>query len=314
MTMLSELRWLGGWTFRSSAVIDREIDEELDFHITSRTQDLIASGMPPDEAAAEANRQFGQRETIRRQCQAIGYGDNRWLMFGFGVGLLSAVLSIGWLMSRLNQVQLQNQQILSQLQALQPVKEKKLDLTGEIIDAKNAPVAGAKVLLIFKSWPGGQYQQEDFQTTSDKDGKFNFPELYTTKTQTAFLVTILADNQTMQSEYVLYKANANVKPFRFQLKPAIDKTFILQTSDGKPLANKLVFPGTRKPANSEDQFLIYHQSAEAAGRKSDAKGKVRLPFFEAGDEIELSLADGKTIQVVVDQSAEQSLTVDAKAR
>jgi hypothetical protein len=54
--------------FRSRR-IDAELDEELAFHIAELTDDLVAEGLSPEEAAYEARRRFGaytrQREETR---------------------------------------------------------------------------------------------------------------------------------------------------------------------------------------------------------------------------------------------------------
>ena len=49
--------------------VPAEIDEELNVHIEMRTDELVAAGMPPDEARREAIRQFGDIETTRRYCR-----------------------------------------------------------------------------------------------------------------------------------------------------------------------------------------------------------------------------------------------------
>ncbi len=48
--------------------IARHVDEELAFHIVMRTQQLIAAGMSPDAARAEALRQFGDIGAVRDDC------------------------------------------------------------------------------------------------------------------------------------------------------------------------------------------------------------------------------------------------------
>jgi len=50
--------------------IPRHVDEELAFHIEMRTQHLIARGMSPDAARAEALRQFGDLTAVRQACIA----------------------------------------------------------------------------------------------------------------------------------------------------------------------------------------------------------------------------------------------------
>jgi predicted permease len=50
------------------ARIAHEVDDELAFHIDMRVQKLIAGGLAPDVARAEALRQFGNVETVRDFC------------------------------------------------------------------------------------------------------------------------------------------------------------------------------------------------------------------------------------------------------
>src|SRR5262245_48528301 len=51
-----------------SARVEREVDDELAFHLEMRTQRLIAAGMPPDAARREALRQFGDIASVRQDC------------------------------------------------------------------------------------------------------------------------------------------------------------------------------------------------------------------------------------------------------
>ena len=48
-----------------------EVDEELRFHIESRTDALIEEGMDPREARREALRRFGDPERIRAECRSL---------------------------------------------------------------------------------------------------------------------------------------------------------------------------------------------------------------------------------------------------
>ena len=54
--------------FQGSA-IKREIDEELRFHIERRTAENTAAGMPPEEAAREARKRFGNVQSVREECR-----------------------------------------------------------------------------------------------------------------------------------------------------------------------------------------------------------------------------------------------------
>jgi putative ABC transport system permease protein len=54
--------------------LDRELDDELEFHFASTIEDLVAGGLSPEAAAAEARRRFGDVERHRRALRAIGRG------------------------------------------------------------------------------------------------------------------------------------------------------------------------------------------------------------------------------------------------
>jgi predicted permease len=55
----------------SRSRIDRMVDAELRFHLEGRIEELIARGMTPEEAEAEARRRFGDYQLYRRQARSI---------------------------------------------------------------------------------------------------------------------------------------------------------------------------------------------------------------------------------------------------
>jgi predicted permease len=54
------------------ASVDEEVDDELAFHIEMRTRALIAQGVPPDAARADAVARFGDLDRVNRTCREIG--------------------------------------------------------------------------------------------------------------------------------------------------------------------------------------------------------------------------------------------------
>ena len=60
------MSWLSRLTnvFRSGS-LDHDLDAELQFHIETRTDELIAKGMSPEDAEREARRHFGNRLLLR---------------------------------------------------------------------------------------------------------------------------------------------------------------------------------------------------------------------------------------------------------
>lgn len=344
---------IGSWTWRSSDIVDGEIDDELDFHIACRVQELVASGMDPQAAEVEARRLFGNRDRIHRECRSIARRRGLWLIAFLALGLMASVVTIGWLVNRLQLAEKRNQAMQALLAALPPaaggngavnatppaaenpvpVKQKPAadakpapvkgepgdanhDLVGKVTDHAGNPVPDANVLLTFKSWPGGKYTQKAFRQKSDKDGSFRFEKLYSPRMQNAFLVTILAEGHTMQSRYHLCKEWVSVTSLDFKLTPAIEKTILVQGADGHPLAGVSVWPGSLKPKRSTDEFLIYDQSGTDAGYKTGDDGKVAMSIFDEGDKVELRVRidkDVEPIRFVVDRSPEQTVRINAQA-
>src|SRR5687768_614727 len=56
---------------KAVADIGRDIDEELDFHITNRTEDLMRLGLPRGAARAQAIEEFGDMKEARDELGAI---------------------------------------------------------------------------------------------------------------------------------------------------------------------------------------------------------------------------------------------------
>ena len=55
--------------------VERDVGDELTSHLELRQQELIALGVPPDEAREQASRRFGNLAALARECRAI---DEAW--------------------------------------------------------------------------------------------------------------------------------------------------------------------------------------------------------------------------------------------
>jgi len=59
------------------ARVDRDVDEELAFHLDMRVRRLVEAGWSPDAARAEALRQFGDLDRVRDSCVAMDHQRER---------------------------------------------------------------------------------------------------------------------------------------------------------------------------------------------------------------------------------------------
>ena len=51
--------------------LDRSVDEEVRFHLETRVEELVRSGMSPEEARAEVVRRFGDPDRVAERCRRI---------------------------------------------------------------------------------------------------------------------------------------------------------------------------------------------------------------------------------------------------
>src|SRR6476620_3187771 len=66
--MLDDLRYRLRALFRRSTV-ERELDDELQFHLEKQKEKYLASGMPPIEARRRVRIDFGTPDSIKDQCR-----------------------------------------------------------------------------------------------------------------------------------------------------------------------------------------------------------------------------------------------------
>src|ERR1041385_5636080 len=57
--------------------INSDVDDELQFHIQTKIEELIGAGKNPRDARREAIRQFGPLDTVRKECERLSQGHHR---------------------------------------------------------------------------------------------------------------------------------------------------------------------------------------------------------------------------------------------
>ena len=91
--------WLRSADPRSVDEIQREIDDELAFHLAMRTENHVRQGMTQAEGRSAAAERFGDYERIRKACRQTLLGERimlQRLQTGLIVVLLLAVAAIGY--------------------------------------------------------------------------------------------------------------------------------------------------------------------------------------------------------------------------
>ncbi len=306
---------------RPASIIAREIDDEIDFHIECQVDALVRRGLSEEEARRQTLARFGDRRQIARQCHRIQLAPARMIAWA-AIAMVAIALSvIGWLGWSLASLRLEHANLVEQMNAaltsanpsppagdrvvpgLQDDSKTKT-LSGKVLDMDGKPVAGAKILLIHKSWRDG-YNQEDHSTESGADGEWKFENLYRTDVQNAFLVTVVADGYEMKSDYELHKPGKSPGEISFRLKPAPARTITFQDAEGQPLAETDVVLLSRKSGAKE--HMLYEQNALDAKKVTDEEGKAEFSCLLQGDQakfgiivfgkfeyVELKIADGES--------------------
>ena len=307
---------------QSIASINHDIDDELDFHIQCRIDDLVADGLTLKEATEQANAAFGSTDSIRKECQQINYGGQKLLAFALLTGLVLSVLAVGWLSWQLILLKDQYADMAQRLDAASaaaavPVtpevavaQDELLDLTGTVT-GPDGPVEDATVTLIFKSWPNGQYRQDSMATSTDENGKFVFEELYSKDMQTAYLVSIAKDGFTLESKYWVNDKRRKIRPVKMRVKKAVEKTLTIYDEEGISIPDRDVFVLSRNMnADGSKGDYIYSQSRDDVMQQTDEDGKVTMDYFEVGDKAKIgAIIDGHIVELKfkVDDKLEQAV-------
>jgi hypothetical protein len=146
------------------------------------------------------------------------------------------------------------------------------------------------VLLIFKSWPNGRYQQEPYHAKSNGEGKATFSGLIPKEGQFAIGAAVVHEGHALTSAYHLFKPGnrdlKEIKPLKINLVDGVKIRFRLKDEQGKPLANAHVAPASRQVGKAEPH-LVYFAAAEPVTVSANGEGEVTLSCFTRGDAVKL---------------------------
>ncbi|MEZ6095008.1 MAG: carboxypeptidase-like regulatory domain-containing protein [Pirellulaceae bacterium] len=276
----------------STSATQADIQDELDFHLESRTQEFIKHGLSPEEAKEMATAAFGDRNAIEKQCRSIQRGAMIWVFPTLLSTLILAILTIGFLAWSVLALQAKNAILLDQntqfmsastggLIAPPEISTSEQDLGGTVVDVDGNAIAGAKIVLVHKSWPNGRFQMNSVTTETLADGRFVFDKVIAVDQKNEFLVTVFAEGFEMRSEYLDTFDKKNATMVDFKLKPVEKISFTFTDSEGNSLPETNILVMSRKSGTKE--HLMYPASANQCQFHTDKSGQVTLPFFEKHD-------------------------------
>src|SRR4051812_45624342 len=61
--------------------VERDVDDEMRFHLEMREREYVAAGLSAEEAHAETLRRFGDVDGVRESCYRIGHQRQRHMNF-----------------------------------------------------------------------------------------------------------------------------------------------------------------------------------------------------------------------------------------
>lgn len=292
---------------RSRQEIEQDVRAELESHFAQLVDDLESQGTPPAEAQRVARDRFGDIDGYVACCEQIKTGDRivlQRILLGVSGTLVVLTGVLGWqlwsvagdqqqLISQIEQTQLE----LQELRAAQaepatatPPREKLAEVSGRITDDNGQPIADAHVLAIYKTWPDGRYQQRSANTTTNADGEFQLTKRLDIGHKHALQIAFAAEGYTLASRYSVNPAKGEdrLAPIDVMLQPVTPVRVRVVRSDGTGLASASVLPSSRQSPTGETAN-VYFQGSAPIHLVTEADGTLTLPYFQPGDQAELTV-------------------------
>lgn len=276
-----------------------EIADELFFHFRSLVEDGLTRGVPFDKAWTEAETRFGSLRRYSAECRRIAWRNPLSTKALVLAGLVGLGLVAGWLHTEVSALRAEQEvfrQLASRAAAVADLRpnsvvlssEERSELVGRLVDRRGQPVAGARVLVIVKTWPDGYYRQEDFSTASDERGGFRLPAIVPSEGRFALQVAAVKDGYALTSSYQ-FKNGAEgevVEPLVLTLGEATPLTLTIHDRAGHAIPNARLAPASRKSADGREH-LVYLQGSDPIQVSADGAGKAHIGCFARGDQAQL---------------------------
>jgi len=158
------------------------------------------------------------------------------------------------------------------------------DVTGRVVDETGAPLADVDLLTVVKTWPGGMYRQQDYHTTSDKDGAFSLEQLLPVGEQHAVQIAALRSGYALTSKYELIEpgASAAVGSMTLELVPAQPMQLAIEDAQGNRLSGVRIAPHSRATDDCQ-VHTVYFQATNPIHTTTDENGQVAIDWCTGGD-------------------------------
>jgi len=284
---------------RPVAEVEKDIRDELQFHLEMAAAEEMLQGVSADEALDRVRERFGDVDEIRRVCRRVKLGDRIMLQRIQAVLMVMLVVAVIFMGVRMVVAQRANasvfQDVANQLRQVQaglgsgavaaPARPM-ANVSGRVLDAKGEPIAEADVLVIVKTWRSG-YHQEDHAAKTDAKGSFILEGIYPPGAKHAVHVTVLHDGHAFQSWYGLHKEGGEVDPLDFRLEGAREIELRFVDRSGNEVEGVVLRPFSRALQDGT-RHLVYHQGSEPVWRESGSDGRALLACFGVSDEATIS--------------------------
>lgn len=292
---------LNAYQFRSIKSINCDINDEIEFHIHCRADELVADGLTKQTALSTAAAEFGSVGRIKRQCQQINYGSRVWLSRGAICTLILAVATIVWLAGQLNSLRQENLVLNKKYGATQRTHADWSNLNGNVIDQQGEPLPNTNILVVIKTWPtGGGYSQIPYTTETDRDGNYVIEKIVPRRGGFAVQIAAVRRGYSFEANYEERQqtSDSDYSPVNFRLQKAQSVIGVVLDSDRNPIPGATVYPSGRLTHNK--QRFVYGDSAGPIHLTTDENGKVQLDYFAVGDNAMVSMKhpDGASWQTL----------------
>ena len=137
---------------RTSDQIQRDVDDEFEFHLASIESELAAAGEPPEQARHAAVKRFGDAEKYRRQCRRIAMEDRIMLQRINAVLMVIVLLAIIGVSVQMYLTQRNNSQALAGITA--QLASMKTVQSGDAVAVDSKPAPQTDDALTPASRPG----------------------------------------------------------------------------------------------------------------------------------------------------------------